>query len=131
MWINKTLNSILSAPSGKKCKISVPIKWEIFWNFQNWDFSLFKPIPLWVMIIQTSKFFLEVYTEGRVFQNRDYKWFLAISPLFCCIARKYKICFENFINKAFKWIQKHYNSIMKWLGKLSLNKSGGFYRRSL
>ena len=57
MWINKTLNSILSAPSGKKCKISVPIIWEIFWNFQNWDFSLFKPIPLWVMIIQTSKFF--------------------------------------------------------------------------
>ena len=50
--------------------------------FKNEIFLLFKPIPLWVMVIQTSPFFWKFTLKAERSKNRDYNWFLALTPLF-------------------------------------------------
>ena len=58
--------------------------------------------------------------EGIV-PNIGAKWFLGYNSTLGWSGRKCKMCFLNYMNRAFKWIQKHYDSNMKWLRKFSLN----------
>ena len=72
------------------------------------------------MVIQTSSIFWGDNPEGIV-PNIGAKWFLGYNSTLGWSGRKCKMCFLNYMNRAFKWIQKHYDSIMKWLRKFSLN----------
>ena len=72
------------------------------------------------MVIQTTSIFWGDNPEGSV-PNIGAKWFLGYNSTLGWSGRKCKMCFLNYMNRAFKWIQKHYDSIMKWLRKFSLN----------
>ena len=72
------------------------------------------------MVIQTSSIFWGDNPEGSV-PNIGAKWFLGYNSTLGWSGRKCKMCFLNYMNRAFKRIQKYYGSIMKWLRKFSLN----------
>ena len=61
------------------------------------------------------KNFLEVSPWRQSVPKKGAKLFLGYNSTLGCSGREFKMCFSNYMNRAFKWIQKHHDSKMKLL----------------